>query len=218
VAERLFLRHVVWIDVASVQEAEMRGIDLALERLQVIAAALDEAHTDLVVGNIQDFERRQRRRLGARPHIDPDESGALDRLVGPRLHLVLEVLMRRHARHVDAVARDVELPAVIDAADPAFLVASQEQRRAAVRAAVVHHADPACAVAKRDQLLAEQHQANRRAVGREFRGQRRRNPVMPHQLAHHCRRADSREFPAFDLRCHRILPMRPRAAVRLKIC
>jgi len=82
---------------------------------------------------------------------------------------VLEILVRRHARHVDAVAGDVVFPAMIDAADPAFLVAPQEQRGAAMRAAMVHHADPACAVAKRDQLLAEQHQPDRRPVALELR-------------------------------------------------
>jgi hypothetical protein len=53
--------------VAGVQEAEMRGIDLALERLQPVAVALDEADADLVLGNVQDLEGRQRRRLGAEP-------------------------------------------------------------------------------------------------------------------------------------------------------
>ena len=95
---------------------------------------------------------------------------------------------------------------------PAFLVASEEQRGAAVRAAMVHHADPARAVAKRDQLLAEQHQADRRAVALEFGGLRCGNPVLPHQLAHHRSGADLREFLSFRRGCHRTLPMRPYAA------
>jgi hypothetical protein len=44
--------------VTPVQEAEMRGVDLTLKRLQVIAVALDEGDTDLVVRDVQDFERR----------------------------------------------------------------------------------------------------------------------------------------------------------------
>ena len=67
VVDRIVLRHVVGIDVAGVQETEMRGIDLALERLKIIAFALDEGDADFVVGNVKDFEPRQRRRLGARP-------------------------------------------------------------------------------------------------------------------------------------------------------
>ena len=218
VEDRLILGEIVRIDMAGVQEAEMRGVDLALERLQPVAVALDEADADLVLGNVQDLEGRQRRSLGARSHVDPDDAGALHDLVGFRLHLLLEA-RRRQARHVHAVAGDVELPAVIDAADPALLVASEEQRGTAVRAAVVHHADPALAVAKRDQLLAEQHQANGRPVARELRGERRRDPVAPHQLAHHGARADARQLHAFLRlrRRHPLLPIRrcrPRAVPR----
>ena len=45
----------VGIDVAGVQEAEMGGVDVALERLQVIAVALDEERPDLIVGNVAKF-------------------------------------------------------------------------------------------------------------------------------------------------------------------
>jgi hypothetical protein len=199
--------------VARVQEAEMRGVDLALQRLQIVAIALDEAHFDLVLGDIEDFERRQRRRLRARSHVDPDDAGALHHLVGLRLHFLLEA-RRWQARHIEAIAGDVELPAVVDAANSAILVASQKQRCAAVRAAMVHDADSACAVAKGNQLLAEQHQAKRRAVARELRGHGRGDPITPHQLAHHGAWANAREFHAFGSRRHLILPIRPRAAAR----
>src|SRR5438105_8536273 len=104
---------------------------------------------------------------------------------------------------------------MIDAADSAFLVASEEERGAAMRAAVVHHADPARAVAKRDQLLAKQHQPDRRAVALEFGGLRGRNPVLPHQLAHHRSGTDLREFLSFRSSCHRNPPDRGRAAAHL---
>src|SRR5262249_13812209 len=89
----------------------------------------------------------------------------------------------------------------------AFLVATEEQRGAAMRAAVVHHADAAGAVAKRDQLFAQQHQAHRRAVALEFRGLRRRQPVAAHQVAHDRAGTDLREFPAFALGGHRESPI-----------
>ncbi len=38
--------------MAAVQEAEVRSVDLALERLQVIAVALYEAYADLVVADV----------------------------------------------------------------------------------------------------------------------------------------------------------------------
>ena len=169
VEDRLVFREIVRFNMAGVQEAEMRGVDLALERLQPVAVALDEARADFVLGHVQDLECRQRRHLRARAHVDPDHAGALHDLIGLGLDLLHEA-RRRHARHVHTVAGNVELPAVIDAANAPLLVASQEQRGTAVRAAMVHHADPAFTVAKGDQLLAEQHQAHRRAVARQLRG------------------------------------------------
>src|SRR5258708_30433538 len=112
----------------------MRGMGVGGERRKVMACPLDEGYGVFISGNVKDFKRRQRRRLGARSHITPDHSGALDGRVSPGLHLVLEILVRRHARHVDAVAGDIVFPAMIDAADAAFLVASKKQRGAAVRA------------------------------------------------------------------------------------
>src|SRR5262250_3138936 len=46
-------------------------------------------------------------------------------------HPVAEAALRRHRRQVDAAALDVELPAVVDAAQPALLVAAEEEARPA---------------------------------------------------------------------------------------
>ena len=146
-----------------------------------------------VLGQVQHFERGQRRRLLARAHVGPDEARALGHLVGLGLDAVLEVLRRRHVRHVEAVAFDVELPAVIDAAQAAFLVAAEEQRGAAMRAAMLHDADAAVGVAEGDQLLAEQQEPHRLAVGLQLRRQAGGNPVFAHQVAHRRARADARE-------------------------
>ena len=89
VEDRIVVGEVVRIDMAGMQKSEMRGVDVAFERLQIIAMALDEEHADLVVGNAQDLEARQRRRFGARSHIDPHHAGAFDHAVrlGPTLCL-----------------------------------------------------------------------------------------------------------------------------------
>jgi hypothetical protein len=116
VADRVIFGQVVWIDVAGVQEAEMRRVNVALERLQIIAVALDAGHADLVIGYEQRLQRRHRRRLGLCPHIDPNQPSPFESLVGLRPHLMLEILGWRHARHIDAVALGVKLPAMIDAA------------------------------------------------------------------------------------------------------
>ena len=39
-----------------------------------------------------------------------------------------------------------------------------------MRAAMVHHPDPPGAIAKSDQLLTKQHQSDRSAIRRKFRG------------------------------------------------
>jgi hypothetical protein len=91
---------------------------------------------------------------------------------------------------------------VIDAAQATLLVAAEEQRGAAVRAAMIHHADAAGAVAEGQKLLAQQHEAGRRAVALELRRQERRQPVVPHQAAHRRAGADLGEFRAFAGRGH----------------
>src|SRR5262249_61265894 len=118
---------------------------------------------------------------GAIAHVDPDQAGTLDGAVGLGLDFLLEALVLGHVRHVEAVAGDVELPAVIDAAQPALLVAAEEQRGATVRAAMVDHADAALAVAEGHKLLAQQHQADRRAVAAYLPRPHRRDPLRaPH--------------------------------------
>src|SRR5207342_321786 len=81
-------------------------------------------------------------------------------------------------RTLDDVAFDVDLPAVVQAAQPAFLVAAERERGAAMRAMLVENAQTPGAVAKRHQLFAEQAEAHRRAVALDdFLGQAGGNPV-----------------------------------------
>ena len=101
----------------------MGGVDVAFQRLQPVAFPLPCRETGLVG------------RGRAVAHIDVDQTAALGHLVGPRLDLLPEVLIRRQIGHVEAIAGGVEFPAVIDAAQAAFLVAAEEQRRTTVRAA-----------------------------------------------------------------------------------
>ena len=58
----------------------------------------------------------------------------------------------------------IEFPAVIDAAQAAFLVAAEEQRRAAMRTIGIDQTNLALAVAEGDQVFAEQPHAQRRAI------------------------------------------------------
>src|SRR5216684_1316156 len=105
-------------------------------------------------GHLGPLESRRCRHLFARSHIGPDHPADLGRRIGCQMDLVAELLRLVHL--IDAIAVDVELPTVIDAAQAGFLVASEPQRGTAVRTKLVDEADPAFAVAKTDELLAEQ--------------------------------------------------------------
>ena len=186
----------------------MRGVDVAFQCLQPVALTLRERNGKIAFRQQRRLDLRHRRCILARTHVHPDDAGTLRHLIGLGVHLLSEVLFRRHVGHVDAVAIGVELPAVIDAAEATRLVPSIEQRRAAVRAAMVHHADPARMIAECDQFLAEQHQPQRIAAGDDFCGFRRGQPILPHQIAHHGAGTDAGELFAFDGVRHGFSPCR----------
>ncbi len=71
-----------------------------------------------------------------------------------------------------------------------------------MRAALIHDADPPGAVAKRDQLLAQQHEPHRIAVGFELASERGRDPVLPHELAHHGAGSDPGQLIAIARLAH----------------
>ena len=74
---------------------------------------------------------------------------------------------------------------MIQAAQSAFFVARVDQRRAAVRAKFIEDAEPPLGVAEHYQALAEQLDAQRRAVGLGyFLGEAGRDPVAAHDLSH----------------------------------
>jgi hypothetical protein len=102
--------------------------------------------------------------------VGPDQAAPLPDRVGARAQALLELVLGRLVRHVDALPVDVELPAVVDAAQAALLVAAEEQAGTAVRAELVEPAEAALAVAEGDQPLAEQADTHRRrAIGRSLR-------------------------------------------------
>jgi hypothetical protein len=88
-------------------------------------------------------------------------------------------------RHFHHVAFDVEFPAVIEAAQPAFLIAPEDQRGTPVRAIFVEHPDAAAAVAEHHQILAQQAHLDRRAVGlAHLLRQAGGDPMAAHDLPH----------------------------------
>ena len=71
----------------------------------------------------------------------------------------------RHVGQINRLAGHVEFPAVIDAAQAAFLVASEKHVGPAMRTAPVEQADAALGVPEGDQLFAHHIDAKRFAVG-----------------------------------------------------
>src|SRR5579875_599725 len=173
----------------------MRGVEPAFERLQPVAILEGLRDVAMRRGYARPFEIGRAGLMLLGSHIGPDDAAALDRRIGFDLDAVLHRAGRRLARQIDTSARRIELPAVIDAAQAAFLVAAEEQRRAPMRAISIDEADRAVAVAEGDEVLAQKPYADRRAIALgQFARQSRRLPIASHQIAHGRPRADAADL------------------------
>ena len=135
---------------ATVQETEVRRVDLALHGLEIIGLPLKAPDAQLFVVQRKRLKARKLGRGLPRPHIDPDESRSFPNAVGLRLDAVVRGQRTRQVRRVVTVAFHVELPTMIDAADTVMLVAAEEKRRAAMRAFLIHNTDTARRIAEGD--------------------------------------------------------------------
>src|SRR5487761_2053411 len=97
------------------QEVQMRGVQLALEILQVIAHLHALVRDEMVLRQERPLEMRKWRNLVLWPHVHPDDSAGLVGLVSDCLQVILERARRWLRGLIDTVAVDVELPAVIHA-------------------------------------------------------------------------------------------------------
>ncbi|MNL21124.1 hypothetical protein D3C87_1423990 [compost metagenome] len=120
------------------------------------------------------------------------------------MHLVLEVPVRWHVGHVEALSVRVELPTVVNAPNAVLLVPPEKQRRAAVWAPVVENAHAPAGVTESDQLFAQNEQAHRVTVGLDLGRHCGRDPILPHEFAHHRAGADPRQVNAV-FQFHRVL-------------
>ena len=127
---------------AVVQQAGVDGIDVAFKRLEPVAGQLIDDDPLCAVRQHVGFDIWKRRRRVARTHVGPDDAAALSGRVGDGLHFRFEIGLGWFVWHVDAVAVDIELPAVVHAAKAGFLVSSEEERSAAMWTVVLNEADP----------------------------------------------------------------------------
>jgi hypothetical protein len=81
--------------------------------------------------------------MRSRTHVDPDQIAPFACRIGEQLDRVLVGRLRRRGRQVDAVAVNVEFPAVKGAANAALLVAAEIEAGAAMRAVRLDDADAA---------------------------------------------------------------------------
>ena len=145
---------------------------------------------DLHDRDIGILRRREGRRLElrhglGRTHIGPHEAAPLAGRISLDLHLFSEAALRRLRGHLHHVAVHVHLPAMVEAAQSAFLVAAKSQRHASMRTIFVQNPEPTLAVAEHDQILAQQSHFQWRAVRLgHFLDQAGRHPVAAHDLTH----------------------------------
>ena len=179
---------------AAVDEGDVGRVEVALEALDPVALLHHDARLkNLVYGEGVDLELREGGRGLARAHVGPDHPVDLTAGVGDGAHLFHEVAFGGLVGHVEAGAGDVVLPAVVVAAEPALLVAPEEERGAAVGAVLGDEANVAVGVAEDDEVLAEEADALQGAVTlRQVAGGQEGVPELAEQVAHGCAGTDLR--------------------------
>jgi len=156
------------------------AVDVTLVSLEVVGFLVPLRHRAVTIGDLGPLQLRQLCVEMFGPHVNPNQAAVKGCRVSRDVNLVFEVAFGGFGRHVDAVAVDVEFPAVIDTANAALLVASEVERGAAVGAVRLDDPDFVIRVAKGDQILTEQAQAHGRAIRfGQLVGQHRRQPESP---------------------------------------
>ena len=170
------------------QVGDVGGVDVALQRLQVVALLKILDDSPLVRLDQAPLHVRQLgRQVFTRAEVGPDHAAPLPRGVRLELDFAAEVRVVGLAGQVDAVAMHVELPPVIDTAQAALLVSAVEERGATMGTECFDEADLTVGVPKRDQVLAHDLDADRWTVGfGNFVGQQHGQPVATEQFAHGC--------------------------------
>src|ERR1044071_1193215 len=125
----------------------MAGIDAAFHRLEEVAFLQALGNETLRRFDIGPFQCRRRRLQRRRTQIRPYDPGLLDTRVGFQLDVLAKARFLRLRWQVDALTGHVVFPAVIGAAQPAFLVLPEPERNTAVREELLAQTDLALAFA-----------------------------------------------------------------------
>ena len=160
----------------------VRRIDADLQRLQPVA--LDQAleGEGVRAGRQEAVEVGEGGRF-AFAEIGEDDAVLHDDRIAALAHPLAEHAALGFGRRLQALAVDVEQPAVEQAAQAAIFEAAEGEVGAAVRAVAVEQPVPAALVAEQHEILAEHAHRLGRPLGGQFVGQGHGMPVMPHQGA-----------------------------------
>ena len=139
----------------------MARVDVAFLQLEIVPDRQHLGRIDLLRRKFEDLDVRERRLEAWRAEVGPHEPSAFERRVGIRTDAVLERRSLGAVRHVDALAAAIELPTVVDAAQPVLLVTAPVQVRAAMRTVRGEQSDRAGGVAESDELFVEHVHADR---------------------------------------------------------
>ena len=167
------------------QTGAVGGINGPFQNLCPVAGHyhLGNAHPD--IGRRRIGWRLECRHAVGRPEVGPHPAAPFLHRPGRLLHTRLECAGVRLGGHVEHVAVDIHFPAVIQAAQSTFFVASQHQRGTPVRTQFIQYAHLAVAIAKHHQIMTEHPCLHRRAIGLGyFLAQADGYPVPAHQLPH----------------------------------
>jgi len=118
----------------SMQKRQMRGIAFAFEPLKVVAFEQTLGDVGLIQRNLCPFVVGKERHLGARAEVSIDHAAGFVGRIGRVTKFFSKITVARLRRGIEHITLDVVLPAVIDAAQPAFFIAPVKKRRATVRA------------------------------------------------------------------------------------
>lgn len=170
----------------AVQDADVAGVDAAFHALRPIVLLQALADVTMRGRHQSPFQLgRHRRHVRLVAEIGPDHPAPLDDRIGLGLHLGTQRRIGGLGGHVEDIAVNVELPAVVDAPQAAFLVASEPQIDQPVGAIAVEQTQAAVGVFEGDQVLAQHAHPHWRAIRRrQFFRQQHRHPEPPHQVAH----------------------------------
>src|SRR5689334_21352003 len=172
------------------QRAEMMLIDRVLGTLQPVAIFLvcaDLGEAGFAEEHVPARECRQR----LRPEIREDEAAYLEYRVAGELHVPLQAAGFGFERQVDAASIRAVLPAVVAAADAAFLDATEFERDPTVRAVALDEAELARWFPEQDEVFAEE--PHRHGLRRHLLAEPDRPPIAAEQRAHPRPRTDARQ-------------------------